>query len=179
MIMGVNVVNNSKLISLVLIVLGFGIALIAGLWFGTQLSTSQLSSGGALIGAGLAFIPVALLLGSGLYLFVQGNKEKEQVSEMQQQRKLMDMLRTRGEMSIGDAALELQVTADHVKGLVQQLVGLQVFSGYINWDKNMMYALEASKLRELNTCKNCGGELKLAGKGTVQCRFCGTEYFLP
>ena len=52
--------------------------------------------------------------------------------------------------------------------MVYQLVGLQVFSGYINWDDGILYSSEASKLRELDKCKNCGGEITLAGKGIVR-----------
>jgi predicted RNA-binding Zn-ribbon protein involved in translation (DUF1610 family) len=41
-----------------------------------------------------------------------------------------------------------------------------------------LYSSDASNLRGLEKCKNCGGEIKLAGKGVVVCPFCGTEYFL-
>jgi len=69
-------------------------------------------------------------------------------------------------------------SVDSVKDMVYQLVGLQVFSGYINWDQGILYSSEASKLLELDKCKNCGGEITLAGKGIVRCKYCGTEYFL-
>jgi hypothetical protein len=69
-------------------------------------------------------------------------------------------------------------SVDSVKDMIYQLVGLQVFSGYINWEKGVLYSSDASKLRELSKCKNCGGEIKLVGKGVVTCKFCGTEYFL-
>jgi len=62
--------------------------------------------------------------------------------------------------------------------MVHQLVGLQVFSGYVNWDKGVIYSADAGNLRDLENCKNCGGEIKLVGKGVVTCKFCGTEYFL-
>jgi tRNA(Ile2) C34 agmatinyltransferase TiaS len=62
--------------------------------------------------------------------------------------------------------------------MIYELVGLQVFSGYINWDQGILYSSDASKLRELTQCKNCGGEIQLVGKGVVKCKFCGTEYFL-
>ncbi|MFN8377123.1 MAG: hypothetical protein U0452_00485 [Anaerolineae bacterium] len=170
--------NSSKLIGIVLAVVGFGIALIGGLWIGSQLKSESLQAGGALLGAGLIFIPVALLVGGGIYLFNQGGKEQQRTSEMQRQRQLLDIVKSRGQVSVQDVAVEMGIPVSEVKNLVHQLVGLQVFSGYVNWDEGTLYSVEASQLRTLDKCKNCGGELRLSGKGVVTCRFCGTEYFL-
>jgi hypothetical protein len=170
--------NSGRLFGIILIVVGFGIAVIAGLWLASQVSGGQLQSGGALVGAGLAFIPVALLVGFGIYMYVQGGKEAESESEMQKQRQLLDIVKSRGQVAVSDLALEMKTNVDTVKSMVHQLVGLQVFSGYINWDKGILYSSDANNLRELQKCKNCGGEIKLVGKGVVACPFCGTEYFL-
>lgn len=170
--------NSSRLTGIVLTVVGLGIALIAGLWIGSQVAGESLTSGGALIGAGLAFIPVALLVGFGLYLFLKGGQEAQQESTMQKQRQLLDILKSRGQVAVPDMALEMRVSADQVKDMVHQLVGLQVFSGYVNWEEGVLYSAEARNLRELDKCKNCGGEIKLVGKGVVTCKYCGTEYFL-
>ncbi len=169
--------QGNRLLGVILTVVGIAIAIIAGLWIATQVS-SGLTGGGAILGAGLAFIPVALLIGGGIYLFVKGGQESKQSSEMQKQRQLLDILKSRGQVSVHDMALEMRVSADQVKNMVHQLVGLQVFSGYINWEEGTLYSAQASQLRELDKCKNCGGELTLAGKGIIRCRFCGTEYFL-
>jgi hypothetical protein len=171
--------NTGRLVGVILIVVGFGIAVIAGLWLALQASAQQLSTGGAVVGAGIAFIPVALLVGFGIFMFVQGGKEAVEESSMQKQRQLLDIIKSRGQVSVPDLAMEMQVNADMVKNLVHQLVGLQVFSGYVNWQEGMLYSSDASKLRELDKCKNCGGEINLAGKGVVVCKYCGTEYFLP
>jgi tRNA(Ile2) C34 agmatinyltransferase TiaS len=66
-----------------------------------------------------------------------------------------------------------------VQNQVHALVGMGVFSGYVNWDDGVLYSAEAANLRDLERCKYCGGELKLVGKGVISCPFCGTEYFLP
>jgi len=170
--------NSSRTIGVVLVVAGLGLAVIAGLWIASQISTDAMSSGGALVAAGLAFIPVVLLEGFGLYLLQQGGSEQAQQSTMRQQRQLLDIVSTRGQISLSQLALELQANIDDVKSMIYQLVGLQVFSGYINWNENMLYSSDASQLRQLTQCKNCGGEITLAGKGVVQCKYCGTEYFL-
>ncbi len=170
--------NTGRLVGIILIVVGFAIAVIAGLWLAYQVSNQQMSGGGALVGAGIAFVPVALLVAFGIFMFVQGGKEAEQESNMQRQRQLLDIVKSRGEVTVSDLAMEMRVSIDSVKDMVHQLVGLQVFSGYINWEKGVLYSSDASKLRELDKCKNCGGEIKLVGKGVSTCKFCGTEYYL-
>ena len=170
--------NSSRLVGIILTVVGLGIALIAGIWLATQVSSKAVTGGGAALGAGLAFIPVALFVGVGIYLFSRGGTEAQEESVMQKQRQLLDILKSRGQVSVSDMALEMHSSVDSVKDMVYQLVGLQVFSGYINWDQGILYSSEASKLRELDKCKNCGGEITLAGKGIVRCKYCGTEYFL-
>lgn len=170
--------NSTRLIGLILLVVGVGIAIIAGLWIASQVGSDALGAGGALLGAGLVFIPVALLAGAGIYLFARGGAQAQQQSEMQKQRQLLDILKSRGQVSVHEMALEMGVNVDNVKQMVHQLVGLQVFSGYVNWNDGTLYSSDARQLRELQQCRNCGGAITLAGKGIVVCRFCGTEYFL-
>jgi hypothetical protein len=170
--------NGNRLIGVILTVAGIGVALIAGLWLASQVASEALTSGGALVGAGLAFIPVALLTGFGIYLFVQGGKEAQQESVMQKQRQLLDIVKSRGQVTVSNLAIELGISAETVKNMVHELVGLQVFSGYVNWNDGTLYSSEAANLRDLDKCKNCGGEIVLAGKGIVVCKYCGTEYFL-
>jgi hypothetical protein len=170
--------NTGRLVGIILVAVGFGVAVIAGLWLALQVSSHQISTGGAVVGAGIAFIPVALLAGFGIYMYVQGGKEAVQESAMHKQRQLLDIVKSRGEVGVSDLAMEMGVKVDDVKSMVHQLVGLQVFSGYINWDKGILYSTDASSLRGLEKCKNCGGEITLVGKGVVVCKFCGTEYFL-
>lgn len=168
--------NTGRLIGIILIVTGFIVAVLAGLWLAVQ--AADLQPGGLVLGAGLAFIPVALLIGFGIFLYVRGGQEAERESAMQQQRRLLDILKSRGQVGVNEMALEMGLSVDTVKDLVHQLVGLQVFSGYVNWRDGTLYSSDASKLRELERCKNCNGEIVLAGKGVVTCKYCGTEYFL-
>lgn len=170
--------SGNRLIGLILTVIGLGIALIAGLWLASQVSVGALTTGGAVLGAGLAFIPVAALVGSGLYLYARGSAQEQIESQMHKQRHLLDIVKSRGQISVNDLALEMTISVDEVRDLVHQLVGLQVFSGYINWRDGTLYSAEAANLRALKQCRNCGGEIVLAGKGVMACKYCGTEYFL-
>jgi hypothetical protein len=169
--------NQGRLVGIILIVVGVGIALIAGLFLAAQVSDGM-STGAAVVGAGVAFIPVALLVGFGVFMYVKGGQEAGRETEMQKQRRLLDIVRSRGQVGVNELAVEMGLSVDKVKDMVHQLVGLQVFSGYINWNDGILYSSDAAQLRELDQCKNCGGQITLVGKGVVACPFCGTEYFL-
>ncbi|MFO7322773.1 MAG: hypothetical protein DIU68_013675 [Chloroflexota bacterium] len=170
--------NSSRLVGLLLTIAGVIVAVIAGLWIAQRVSNNDMPGDAAVLAAGVFFIPVALLVGFGIYMYVQGGARAREESEMQKQRQLLDILRSRGQVSVNNMALEMNVPVSTVQNMVHQLVGLQVFSGYVNWKDGVLYSAEASELRKLDKCKNCGGEITLAGKGIVACKYCGTEYFL-
>ena len=162
--------------------------LLGGLGCGAFLVYSVVSPAGGLQGGGaiLGLILVIALalpaIAAGGFLLVRGNREaaeaKQQQSAGVKQRQLLDMVKTRGQVPIADLVLELKSTRNEVQTWVHDLVGMGIFSGYVNWDDGILYSIEASQLRDLTRCKHCGGELQLAGKGVVRCGYCGTEYFL-
>ena len=161
---------------IIMIVIGavLGLMAIAWLFIYPDLPTSA-----KILGLGLALLVlVAPLVGGGIYLTTQGAGDAKQQVEATQQRKLLNIVQSRGSVKIDDVALELQQPKDRVRDMIYSLVGLGVFSGYINWDKGVLYSSEASKLRDLKQCPNCGGEIELTGKGVARCKFCGTEFFL-
>jgi hypothetical protein len=139
---------------------------------------SGLDRNAAILGLAIAAIVALPLAGIGVFMIMRGQQDVKTEAVAQKQRRLLDMVTTRGELPIADAAVELQVPRDELKNWIYRLVGLGVFSGYINWDDGILFSAQASQLRDLTNCKKCGGEVKLAGKGVVKCPYCGTEYFL-
>ena len=87
------------------------------------------------------------------------------------------MVKTRGQVDITELVFELRSTSDQVQDDVYKLVGMGLFTGYVNWDDGVLYSREASKLTG-NKCPNCGGEQEFAGKGVITCKYCGTDVFL-
>ncbi len=132
----------------------------------------------AILGLAIAAIVALPLAGIGVFMIVRGGAEAKTDVIAQKQRRLLDMVTTRGQLPMADAAVELQVPRDELKNWIYRLVGLGVFTGYINWDDGILFSAQAAQLRDLTQCKKCGGEVKLAGKGVVKCPYCGTEYFL-
>jgi hypothetical protein len=168
--------NLNRLVGITLIVLGLIIGVVAGAWLFTN---EDLDGPARILGLGLALLVlVAPLVGGGLYLATLGGKESRQQADAAQQRKLLNIVQTRGSVPISDMVLEMQLPREQVKEMIYSLVGLGVFSGYINWDKGVLYSSDASQLRELRQCPNCGGDITLSGKGVANCRFCGTEFYL-
>ena len=170
--------NSGRLIGIILILIGFGIAILVGFWLAVQTGNDEIEAGGAVLGAVLAFVVIAPLVGFGIYMYVKGGQEAEEESVMAKQRQLLDIVKSRGQVTVEDMAIEMQTDLNQVKNMIHQLVGLQVFSGYINWDDGILYSSDASKLRDLQNCQKCGAPIELVGKGVVACKYCGTEYFL-
>jgi hypothetical protein len=170
----------TRTVGIILIAVALVICLLGGLFFGVGGATSQSASvGGNILGFVLLVVVLVLpMAGVGGYLFVKGRKEQVEDQQAAMQRKILDMVKTRGKVNVSDVVVELQSSLPAVQDMVYKLVGMGVFSGYVNWDEGTLYSAEASELRGIEQCKNCGGNLTLAGKGIIKCPFCGTEYFL-
>jgi len=138
-----------------------------------------LSGGAATLGWVLGIAVLVLpQLGVGGFMLWKGGQEAASAAQANKQRELLNIAKTQGQVAIGDLVIEMHSTRDDVQQMLRQLVGMGLFSGYVNWDKGMLYSRQASELRQLTKCENCGGDLELAGKGIIRCPYCGTEYFL-
>lgn len=162
----------------ILIAAAVVVALLGGAWLAVSLGSGDLQAGGMVLGLFLLAVPVVVLGGAGLFLRGRGHQEAADDATRVELRRILDMVESRGEIPVSDLVLELKSTREKVQQQIHSLVGMGVFSGYINWDDGILYSAQASSLRSLDRCKKCGGELKLAGKGVVKCPYCGTEYFL-
>ncbi len=170
--------NTGKIIGLILVVVGIVIGLVGTLvvvanYVGGQTETMS----GMVLGISCAIILALPLIGVGVFMFIKGQREAVEFAEVEKERKLLGMVQAQGQVKISDVALELKATRDQVKAWVYDLVHKGLFAGYINWDDGTLYSRDAAQLHG-NKCPSCGGELELAGKGTVQCPYCGAEIFL-
>ena len=166
----------------------FGIILIAGgtivgmiiAWLGSiYLREGNLTPGAAALGIAIGLIVLSLpQIGFGIFLWVKESQNQTDLAHVNEQRRLLSIIKTRGQIHLDDLVVEMQSSKQAVKDMLHHLVGMGLYSGYINWDEGVLYSQEANKLRNMGYCAHCNGELKLAGKGIIQCPYCNTEYFL-
>ncbi len=171
--------NTSGLIlGLTLIGLGgalFGCTL---LWGIANMREEQLQLTGLLFALVLITPVVLVFTGGGGLILMRARQESAQQAVMARQRALLNMVETAGKVSLRQAALELNAPLETIRQDVRDLVGKRLFSGYVNWEEGILYAREAAELTANNTCPNCGATLELAGRGVVECPYCGTTIFI-
>ena len=172
--------RTGRLVGIILAVVGVLVCLIGSLvsYSSTRtVETQAAATGGAVLGIAISVIVALPLLGVGIYLFVRGGAEAREMVDIDRQRKILDMVKTRGQMNLSDLVFELKSTSEQVRGDVHKIVGMGLFTGYVNWGDGVLYSVEASKLTG-NKCPNCGAEQAFAGKGVIKCQYCGSEVFL-
>jgi hypothetical protein len=171
-------VSGGGVIGILLLLGGLIFGLVGVAWIGSSLAGGALTIGGALVGGALLAAVILPLWGVGIFVLVRSARESIAEAGSTEMRRILDIVRSRGQVPVSDLAIELESNLDEIKRRIHELVGLGLFSGYVNWGEGVLYSGEAARLRGLEMCRHCGGALKLAGKGVTTCPHCGTEYFL-
>lgn len=170
---------SGRVIGIILVATGLVLGIAFTVWIMFGVNEGNLEGSGAALGLTLLLGLIVLpLIGGGIFLWLRGNAEAQELAVISQQRKLLDMVKTRGQLNIDDAVLEMNSSRDKVQDHLHALVGRGLFTGYVDWDKGALYSVDARELSERSTCPNCGGQLELAGKGLIRCPYCGAEIFL-
>lgn len=171
--------SSGKLVGLGMIAAGAILGIAGSAWLISGMNEDKLERSGAIFGLilllGVIVIP---LVGGGIFFTRKGSLEEKQMAKVDKQRQLLNIVSTRGQVSISDLVLEMNSSRDEVERDLNELVGRGLFSGYVDWNKGMLYSVEASKLQGAQFCPNCGGKVELAGKGVVTCPYCGAQIFL-
>ena len=171
-------IGQGKTVGIILVAVGLVVAVGTVFCLLPSLLEGKLQASGFALGVVLAVILITLpLVAVGVFVFVRGRAETQQLAEVAKERKLLNMVQSQGKLNVADAAVELDVPLRSIKQYIYDLVGKGIFVGYINWEEGVLYAQEASKMRTTK-CPHCGGERELVGKGIVKCPYCGSELFL-
>ncbi|MFO7633697.1 MAG: hypothetical protein R6W76_14230 [Caldilinea sp.] len=171
-------VGGGKTVGLVLMIVSAVLLLVFGLWVLTAFSTDETTSGGGILGLLLALLVMAPLFGIGAYLFRKGGQEQTEYAFVAKEKQILNAVLTRGQVTISELIADMQLPREEIEKMIQDLVGKQLFSGAINWEKGVLYSVESQKLTGDHKCPNCGGDLQFAGKGLIVCPYCGSQVFL-
>ncbi len=172
-------IGGGRIVGLVLVGIGVIAFVLIAIFLGAQVATRETTVTGALLGIVLTFLVLtAPLTGVGIYVLRRGQAEEAEFARARQERELLNMVLAQGKVTFSEAAITLNVSREDVESLVRSLVGKNLFSGAINWNEGILYSTEAATLVANKKCPNCGGELEIAGKGVIQCPWCGAEVFL-
>jgi hypothetical protein len=170
--------KSGRLIGIILIVVGIFVCLgCSAVSFFSTRNVETGATGGLVLGLVISVLIAIPIVGVGIYLMIRGRAEEEELADVARQRKVLDMVKTRGQVDISDLVFELKSNSDRVRDDIYKLVGMGLFTGYVNWDEGVLYSREASQLTG-NKCPNCGGEQEFAGKGVITCKYCGSDVFL-
>src|SRR5688572_2623120 len=152
--------SSGRVIGLILIAAGVILGLVISVWLLSGMNEGTLRGSGAIFGLLFALLVlVAPLVGSGIYFLTRGRSEEQATAGARRQRRLLDMVTTRGQLSVIDVSSELGMSRDQIESDIYDLVGLGLFTGYIDWRKGILHSVEAAQLQGRQTCPNCGGEL--------------------
>lgn len=163
---------RTRIIGIVLVIVGLGVAS----WLITGLAEAGPNSpkAGYVLGLVLFSLPFVAV---GLYLLLVSRGEVKAETKADKERLILNAVMTRGRVSIADLAIECDLNREQVKEHIYDLIGKDLFRGYVNWERGELVSAEAAQIKE-DTCPNCGGRVELAGKGLVRCPYCGTETYL-
>lgn len=170
--------GSGRIVGILLLAGGAILAVVGLAWLAAGVADGSFGTGGAIIGGAMLAVVVLFLAGGGVFLLMRSRSEEEEEEQRKEMRKILDAVKVRGQVTVSELVLEIGSDRDTVHDQIHSLVGMGLFSGYINWDEGTLYSEEAANLQGLERCKYCGGEVDFAGKGVLKCQHCGTEYFL-
>jgi len=170
---------KGKTTGLILIVFGAGICLLMTVFLGVGMSTDRLSAAGAILGfMAFGFLPLAVFGGVGVYLYTSAKKESAELEIIRKKERILGLIQAQGQASVGSIMVEMKMDRQQVTDAIYELVAMNLFSGYIDWDALTFYSKDASAVGS-NQCPNCGGVREFVGKGVIKCQYCGVSLFIP
>ena len=164
---------RTRIIGVVLLFVGLGVAA----WLGSGMAEA-LREGRSITGHILGLVLFCLPFWAvALYLLLMSRGEVRSETKADKQRTILNAVTTRGRVSVADLAIECGLNRDQIRDYIYDIIGKDLFRGYVNWEKGELVSAEAAQIKD-DTCPNCGGQQEVAGKGVIACKNCGAEIFL-
>src|SRR5579884_2151194 len=93
---------SGRLTGILLAAAGLILAIAGSIWLALGVRDGKLESTGAVFGGIILAVIVLPLIGAGIYFLVSGQAEARDLAKVQQQRRLLDIVNTRGQVQISD-----------------------------------------------------------------------------
>ncbi len=171
--------GKGKIMGPIMILVGVGICFVAAAFVAVGVYNEQVSKAGAVLGVALfGFLPLLLLAGVGAYLTISGRKEEKELEGIRKKERILGLIQAQGQANVGEIMVEMKMTREGVTHAIYELVAMELFTGYIDWDALTFYAEDAAAVGN-NQCPNCGGVREMVGKGVIKCPYCGVSLFIP
>jgi len=169
--------NKGQTRGMIVIVVGFVIAIIAGISL-SFLAVEVLSTSQVLIAGVIVFVIVSPLFAYGVYTYARSTEADAYATneEMEKPRQLLDILREKGQGEINELANQLETTPENIKSYIKDLSDLALISGIVDNTNGVIAVVNPMVIEAIETCKTCGDPLEITGNLTV-CEHCGTEYY--
>ena len=95
--------KSGRLVGIILIIVGVLTCLVLSAVVSTAVLGSESgTTGGLVLGLAIAAVVAIPLFGAGVYLTIRGRAEEEEMEDASRQRKILDMVKTRGQVNISD-----------------------------------------------------------------------------
>ncbi len=157
-----------------LILTGAVWALLWGGWVAAQHAQGRLDLAAALLGLLLfALLPTAVSWVAAAVVLIRARRRGGQEADADLEVRIAEAVRTRGVVRLGQLATEWGVEETVLRRALEQLVGLNLLAGNVDWERGEITAPFAG-VHE--ACSHCGGQLEPAGKGLLVCRYCGSHF---
>lgn len=172
-------IGSGRILGAILLVAGLALCAVVALFLGAGVAGQEANVPAAILGIGLfGVIPLLVLGGAGVFLLIRGQAESRELGEIRQKQRLLGMIQAQGQVSLGNAMIELHMTRDQIQTAIYDLVNQGLFAGFIDWSAQTFYSRDAAQVGSTK-CPNCGGVREIAGKGIVKCPYCGVQLFIP
>ena len=104
-------IGGGRTVGVVLMLISAVLLVAFGAWASVALMTSETTSGGLVLGMVIAVAVLGPVFGIGAYVFRKGTAEQTEFASVKQEKKILNMVLTQGQVTIAELVAELEARA--------------------------------------------------------------------
>ncbi|MGB1287861.1 MAG: hypothetical protein ACPG7F_15080 [Aggregatilineales bacterium] len=169
--------NRERIISMIATGLGFLIAALAGLFLAGQAGNENTDI--LLPGALVSFVFVMPFFVFGMYMYILSVRRENAepiTTDMSEQRRLFDVVRENGCMTLSELAGAMQLSRFEIESELEEMLLLRIFTAHYSPSTETICSEDKATLLQLSSCRVCQAAIKTVEQQIVTCATCGTQY---